>query len=144
MFDIGDQFVNKQSKYDIRNFGALNDQSTVNTKSIQRAIDACSKTGGTVLVADGTYVTGTIYLKSNVHLRIEAGAVLKGSSCLSDYATDTFKHLYKNEKNLDRCLIFAEDAQNISFSGQGVIDGHADIFPLRMIPKKTGRCCFAF
>lgn len=118
------------STYDIRSFGAIGDGKIICTKSIQQAIDACSqKGGGVVLVASGTYVTGTIYFKSNVILRLEAGAILLGSPHITDYTTDTDRTMYRGEPYMDRCLIFARDVQNIGIEGSGTIDGQGKSFP---------------
>ena len=63
--------------YDIRDYGAVGDGTTINTKSIQKAIDDCTQNGGgRVLVSGGTYVLGTIILKENVDLHIAAGGIL--------------------------------------------------------------------
>ena len=74
----------KSRIYNILDFGAKADSSTINTKSIQSAIDACSA-GGTVLIPKGIFVSGALFLKSNMTLLIEEGAVLKGSSNEKDY-----------------------------------------------------------
>ncbi len=79
-----------------------------------------------MVVAQGRYVTGTVYLKSHVHLRVEPGAALLGSTDIADYATDTHKQMYKRERHMDRCLIFARDAEGIGISGAGTIDGQGD------------------
>ena len=122
----------KNGIYDIRSFGAVSDTTTVNTKAIQEAVDQCNAAGGgVVLVAGGRYVTGTIYLKSNVCLRIEAGAVILGSKNIDDYTTNTDRTMYRGEPYMDRCLIFAKDAQNISIEGQGTIDGQGKSFPMK-------------
>jgi len=58
----------------VSDYGALGDGRTVNTKTIQKAIDDCHESGGgKVLFSNGNYVTGTLFLKSNVILHIEAG-----------------------------------------------------------------------
>lgn len=111
-------------EYDIRTHGAVGDGRTLNTRAIQAAIDAChADGGGTVVVAQGRYVVGTIYLKSNVVLNIQAGAALLGSTNIADYATDTHKQMYRGEPHMDRCLIFARDACGIGIVGSGTIDG---------------------
>lgn len=116
--------------YDIRTSGAIGDGRTPATKALQKTIDQCSAAGGgTVLVSGGSYLTGTLYLKSNVCLRVETDAVLLGSANLADYATDTHKNMYKNEAHMDRCLIFARDARNIGIEGHGRIDGQGALFP---------------
>ena len=96
---------------DIRDFGAVGDGATLNTNAIQAAIDACSEQrAGGVLVAGGRFVTGTLYLKSYVTLRIAGGAELLGSTEIRDYATDTHANQYRGEPHMDRCLIFARGA----------------------------------
>lgn len=110
--------------FNIDNFGAVGDGVTLNTQSIQAAIDSCSASGGgTVLVGNGGYVTGTFYMKSHVTLHVSAGSKLLGSADYDDYATDTHKQMYKMESKLDRCLIFARDAHFFAIEGHGVIDG---------------------
>lgn len=71
----------------ILTFGAVADNGkTNNAQAINKAIEAAAeKGGGKVVVPAGTFVTGTIYLKSNVMLVLEQGAVLKGSPRLEDY-----------------------------------------------------------
>ena len=109
---------------DIRDFGAIGDGKTLDTAAIQAAIDKCSETRAPgVIISGGRYVTGTIYLKSHVTLKVAAGAELLGSTDLKDYATDTFANQYKNEPHMDRCLIFARNAEHIGIEGTGVIDG---------------------
>lgn len=63
----------------IRDFGAVADGKTVNTKAIQAAVDRAGETGETVLVPGGVFITGTIHL-NGVSLHLEPGAVLKGST----------------------------------------------------------------
>lgn len=119
-----------KSTYDIRHFGAVGDAKTVNTASVQAAIDSCNAHGGgVVLVAGGKYVTGTIYLKSNITIRIEAGAALMGSPHIADYTTNTGRTMYKGEPYMDRCLLFANGIDNLSIEGLGVIDGQGKMFP---------------
>ena len=65
--------------YNIRDFGAKGDGTTLDTTAVQAAIDACTRDGGgTVLVPAGTFHIGTIELKSNVTLHLAASATLLG------------------------------------------------------------------
>jgi len=90
------------------------------TAQIQKAVDDLSQSGGgTVLLEKGTYVAGSIILKSGVTLRLEKGAVILGSTNYSDYAA-TPSH--------GRSLIYAEDAENVALEGKGVIDGRGYTF----------------
>src|SRR5947199_4007806 len=66
--------------FDVTTFGAKGNGSTDNTAAFAAAISACNKAGGGhVVVPAGTFVTGAIYLKSNVDLHLSAGATLKFS-----------------------------------------------------------------
>ena len=127
-----EQVRRNQHVFDVRDFGAVGDGVTVNTNAIQAAVDACSNSGGgKVLFTAGKYVTGTIYVKSNVTLYLGAGSKLLGSTRIGDYATDTHRNMYRNEPHMDRCLIFARNSNNIGIQGQGIIDGqgHKENFP---------------
>lgn len=95
-------------------FGIQSNGSTLNTTSIQKAIDYIHENGGGRLVFYvGRYVTGSIYLKSNVTLHLEEGAILVGSLNPFDY----------NRHDYWTALIFAFDQGNIGITGKGVIDG---------------------
>jgi len=95
-------------------FGVKSNGTTLNTNSIQKGIDFISENGGGRLVFYvGRYLTGTIYLKSNVTIQLEEGAILVGSDNPLDYEMN---------KNWT-ALIFALDQQNIGITGKGVIDG---------------------
>jgi len=123
--------------FDIRTFGAVGDGATLDTKALQAAIDKCNTSGGgTVLVTGGRYVTGTFYLKNDVTLRVESGAMILGSTNIADYTTDTDRTMY-NEPYMNRCLIFARDAQNISIEGHGSIDGQGKSFPNKGDPERN-------
>jgi hypothetical protein len=117
--------------FDPRRFGARGDGSSKDTIAIQQAIDECSQAGGgTVAVSSGTYLTGTIVLKSNVNLQLEAGATLLGSTNPADYVLpESAKQVFKGP--ITKHLIFALQAQNISITGAGVIDGQSSHFLVR-------------
>jgi len=94
-------------------FGIHSDGIGMNTRSIQFAIDYINKNGGGRLVFHvGRYLTGTIYLKSNVTLQLEEGAVLMGSLNPFDY-----------DQHELTALIFAIDQENVGITGRGMIDG---------------------
>ena len=70
---------------DARDFGAAGDSRTMDTEALQRAIDACARTGGRVILQDGVFLTGTLRLRSHVELHIKAGATLLASPRCGDY-----------------------------------------------------------
>ncbi len=118
--------------YDVRDYGAAGDGITVNTKSIQRAIDDCfNDGGGRVLLSGGVFITGTIILKSNVELHLAADGVLKCSENCDDFP-EREDVVHVNSKLLPRyknsCVIFAEESENISITGMGKIDCNGDAF----------------
>src|ERR1035437_191961 len=73
-------------RYLITDFGAITNGQTVNTKAIQSAIDRCaSNGGGVVVVPKGTFMSGALFFKPGVNLRVEKDAVLKGTANPDDY-----------------------------------------------------------
>ena len=75
---------------DITSFGAVGDGKQVNTVQIQRAIDACPS-NGTVYVPDGVFLTGALFLKSNMTLHLSDGATLLGSGDIKDYPVFSYR-----------------------------------------------------
>ena len=105
--------------------GAVGDGKTLNTKSLQSAIDALhAKGGGQLYFPAGRYLTGSLQLKSNVTLYLEKEAMLLGSTSPYDYpGFSTEKELKVNNDHFDQALIYAEGAENIGITGEGCIDG---------------------
>jgi hypothetical protein len=113
--------------FDVKAFGATGDGRTLDTPAINRAIDECSATGGgAVYLAPGTYLSGTVVLKSNVTLYLESQAVLLGSKSIADYAQ--FPGPPEMGDANQKHLVFAGDAENIGISGPGRIDGQGPSF----------------
>lgn len=122
---LGHQNIYSQKKYNIKDFGAIADGRTLNTQSIQTAIDkANSDGGGQVIIPDGKFLTGSIILKSGVELYLNPQAFLLGSTSPYDYPAFK-KILVKNSPANEYigALIEARDQHNISISGKGTIDG---------------------
>ena len=112
-------------QYNILNFGAVADCVTNNQPMIQAAIDACAQTGGTVVVPAGRYRSGTIRLRSNVNLHLEAGSVLEVSHDPAHIIL--FSDNEEKKKTMDGvengCFLYACHEKNITISGEGMIDG---------------------
>src|SRR5512133_149512 len=95
-------------------FGVKSDGITLNSRSIQKAVDFINENGGGRLVFYvGRYLTGTIQLKSNVTLQLDEGAVLVGTTSVYDYSG----------MNGVKALICANSLENIGITGKGVIEG---------------------
>jgi polygalacturonase len=110
--------------YNIVSYGAKGNGGTINTRFIQQAIDECNRNGGgTVLIPSGIFLSGALFLRSHVNLHLQHGAVLKGSSDLQDYKTDSI--LYG--------LICATDLEDVALTGEGQINGNSSSF---MFPDK--------
>lgn len=113
----------------ITDFGAVGDGATVNTKAIQDAIDRCSAQGGGVLVIPkGTFLSGALFFKPRVNLRVERDAVLKSTTAMAD-----FPPIYTRWEGMERYWTSAFlnfiGLENVEVGGEGVIDGSGEAFP---------------
>ena len=124
---------------DVRAFGAKADGKVKDTAAIQAAIDAAAKAGGAVEFPAGTYLSGTIYLKSGVELRLAENAVLKGSPDRADYcAADAFPQnaASKGDNTSGGHLLVAAGCTNVTVRGPGRIDGNSPAF---LVDPATGK-----
>lgn len=114
----------------VRDCGAAGGGATLDTKAIQSAIDAATGAGGgTVRFPAGRYLSGTIFLKSNVTIHLDPGATLLGSTKLDDFPRTTPTLRSYTDDYTERSLIYAEGAENIAIEGRGTIDGQGAAFP---------------
>ncbi|HEY6504446.1 MAG TPA: glycoside hydrolase family 28 protein [Chitinophagaceae bacterium] len=116
----------KKDTTNIVKYGAIPDGNTLNTKSINGAIDAIHKKGGgVVLVPQGLWLTGPVVLKSNVNLHLAAGATLLFTDDKKEYPL-----VAANWEGLpqmrNQSPVSATGATNIAITGKGIIDGNGD------------------
>ncbi len=110
-------------KFLANSFGAVGDGTTNSTKAIQKAIDSCaSAAGGVVSFRPGVYLTGALFLKSNVHLRLDLGVTLLGSQADAHYPS-VWTRVAGIEMKWPAALINVNDEKNVRISGGGIIDG---------------------
>jgi exo-poly-alpha-galacturonosidase len=116
--------------FPVTDFGAAGNGTTLNTAAIQKAIDACAEQcGGTVVIPhgerDSIFLSGALFLKKGVNLRVEKDAVLKGSINPADYPiVDT--RFEGTERPFMCGFINASNVDGITISGEGTIDGSGD------------------
>jgi polygalacturonase len=119
-------------KVNIKDYGAVNDGVTSNTKAFAAAIDEVVKNGGgTVVIPEGFWLTGPIVLKSKVHLYAAKGALVRFTSDYNEYPM--IKTWYEGESTWRAMSpVYADGAENIAITGEGVFDGNGDAWrPLK-------------
>lgn len=122
--------------YNILHYGAKGDSVTLNTEAIQKTIDACAAAGGgTVIIPPGKFLTGTLKLRSHINYHFENGSMLVGSGNINDYNKpegDNNLMLISLQQPAAsetlRVLLDATSVENITFSGQGIIEGNGEKF----------------
>lgn len=115
-------FASAATTCNVRTYGAKGDGAAKDTKAIQAAIDDCAKKGGgTVLLSGGSFVSGPIVLKSNITLEIRKDSKLLGSMDIADYP-----EVQQFRRKAVQSLVSAENAENLTITGGGVIDGRGE------------------
>jgi polygalacturonase len=115
--------------YDVRQFGAKGDGASLDTRAIQAAIERChEKGGGRVYLPPGTYLIGTLFLRSNVRLYLESGAVLLGSRNIADYSSGRMASGAEGLSGASGYLIYGENLRGVGIEGFGTIDGQGRAF----------------
>jgi polygalacturonase len=109
--------------------GAVPDGATVCTAAIQRAIDLCSERGGgTVFIPAGEFITGTLWMRSNITLHLESGAVLIGDSNHASFPVWPTKWEGNRSTTVHAPMIAGEGLTNISLTGHGLVDGRGKVW----------------
>ena len=114
--------------YNIKDFGAVGDGKTLNTASIQDAVDYCAKAGGgMVYVPPGEFVTGPIFLRSNINFHISEGATLLGDTNKSRYPG--IQGRWEGiERKTYASILTGHNLENISITGRGTIDARGRVW----------------
>jgi polygalacturonase len=121
--------ISRARTYNVRDFGAVGDGKTLDSPAINHAIEACAQAGGgTVFFSGGTYLSGSIRMKSNINLFLDAGAILRGAPQDMN-AYDPAEHFegkaYQDGGHtyFHNSLIWGENLTNIAITGPGMIHG---------------------
>lgn len=112
----------------VTDLGAVGDGVTLNTRAIQAAVDACAQAGGgTVVIPPGRFLSGAIFLKPDVHLRLDKGAVLRGSQDIRDYPVQDTR-IEGQTTPWAVALVNATGTHGLRITGEGTIDGNGAKF----------------
>lgn len=112
----------------VKDFGAQGDGIALDTAAIQCAIDtAAQNNGGTIWIPAGKYVIGSIFLRDNITLHLDAGAVLLGSQTFTDYPIVLTRWEGVTQPT-HAPLIAGNGLHNLAITGHGIIDGRGDIW----------------
>nr|WP_294896333.1 glycosyl hydrolase family 28 protein [uncultured Pedobacter sp.] len=109
--------------YDVTKYGVINDSTVLQTTALQKIIDMASKTGGTVLIPKGTFLSGALFFKPKTHLFVAKDGKLKGSDDIANYPKIPSR---MEGQNLDyfAALVNAYGVNGFTISGDGTIDGN--------------------
>ena len=113
--------------YNAASYGAKGDGVTLNTKAIQAAIDAAAKDGGTVVLNPGTYLSGSVFVKTGVTLQLDKGVTILGSQRIEDYPVMPTR-IAGIEMSWPAALVNVYEQKNATITGEGAIDGDGKIF----------------
>ena len=110
--------------FNVADFGAVGDGKTLNTAAIQQAIDAASAAGGgKVIFPPGTYLSGALFVKSNVNLHLDEGVIIQAIQD-DQHFPDRWTRVAGIEMDWPAALINVYEQENVRITGKGVIDGN--------------------
>jgi len=118
----------------VEDFGAVSDDEILDTEGINKAIDSCAVlANGIVVFSKGTYLSGSIHLKSNVTLQIEKEAkiqaALKGVSAFDSPEPNSWdKYQGFGLSHFHNALIWGDSVENVTIRGEGIISGTASLY----------------
>ena len=110
-------------RFDVRDFGATGDGKTFDTGAIQKALDACEKSGGTVEFSAGIYLSRPLTIRSKTIFKIDWGAILQASTNQMDFMKTPGDWLAAKSGGDFIPFIGGKDLTDVTFTGGGVIDG---------------------
>jgi len=116
------------SIYNIIEFGAVKDGKTLCTEAFKKAIKEASDCGGgTIYVPSGSFLTGSIILKSNINLYLEAGSIIKFVNDIEEYPV-VLSRWEGVKREVYASCIYAHSEENISVTGHGTLEGQGEFW----------------
>jgi len=130
----------RASTASIADFGAIGDGKTLNTKSIQAAIDHCSQSGGgTLAVPKGDFRSGALFLKPGVNIQLAEGAILKASTNIADFPTQPNVRFEGHFQEHATSLLNVDHCDHFRLTGPGMLDGQGAAYWSSNLPKGRPR-----
>ena len=108
-------------------YGAMGDGVTNDTAALQRAIDAAAAAHGTLVLKPGTYLTGSLFLKSGMALRLDKGVILMGAQDIAAYPEQPTR-IAGIELSWPSALLNVYGQSDVKIYGEGTIDGNGKVF----------------
>ncbi len=122
------KFTYKTKIYNVNHYGAVNDGKTLNTTSIQKAIDECSKDGGGIVSFNpGKYLTGSLFVKKGVNLKIDKDVEILGSTNINDYP-EINTRIAGIEMKWPAALLNLIKQDHAAISGDGIVHAQGKVF----------------
>ena len=121
--------------FDPRDFGAKADGKTYDTVALQKAIDACAGTGGSVVLSNGKFLSAQLSLRRQMTFFVKADATLLGGLNPTDYPVLLPKG--SGDRFASRSLLYADRVSDLVLDGGGIIDGQGQ--RLQMVGKEPDR-----
>ncbi|MEZ5043201.1 MAG: glycoside hydrolase family 28 protein [Saprospiraceae bacterium] len=110
--------------FNVADNGAIGDGQTLATQAIQMTIDAAAKAGGgKVIFPQGTFLSGALFLKSNVELHLDEGVTIQAIQDDSQYPEHKTR-IAGLEMEWPSALINVYQQKNVRITGKGIIDGN--------------------
>ncbi len=114
--------------FNVRDFGATGDGHTLDTAAIQKALNACENTGGTVEFPSGTYLSQPLTVRTRSTIQLDAGATLQAVTNQSDFMKIPGDWLKAKTSGDFVPFIKGSGLSNVVFTGSGTIDGNGSVW----------------